>query len=148
MLSSLRCEKARMKSQAFKSVWDAIADTPEEAANLKARATAEPSLLNRRDVAGRGCVVSLLAASPSLVCFANRPLAPCALMHHIRARVEKQGLTQAKAAALYGVTQPRMSDSLRGKIDLFSLDMLVSMIARSGQTVELKVKTSRKLAPV
>lgn len=65
-------------------------------------------------------------------------------MHHIRARVEKDGLTQAKAAALYGVTQPRMSDLFRGKIDLFSLDSLVVMLARSVQTVEAKVKTSRR----
>ena len=94
-----------MTSNVFKSVWDAIADTPEEAENLKARA---------------------------------------ALMHHIRARIEKDGLTQTKAAALYGVTQPRMSDLLRGKIDLFSLDMLVVMLARSGQTVQLKVSNVRR----
>ena len=94
-----------MTSNVFKSVWDAIADTPEEAENLKARA---------------------------------------ALMHHIRARIEKDGLPQTKAAALYGVTQPRMSDLLRGKIDLFSLDMLVVMLARSGQTVQLTVSNTRR----
>ena len=94
-----------MTSNVFKSVWDAIADTPEQAENLKARA---------------------------------------ALMHHIRARIEKDGLTQTKAAALYGVTQPRMSDLLRGKIDLFSLDMLVVMLARSGQTVEFKVRAATR----
>ena len=95
-----------MASNVFKSVWDAIADTPEEAENLKARA---------------------------------------ALMHHIRARIEKDGLTQTRAAALYGVTQPRMSDLLRGKIDLFSLDMLVVMLARSGQTVEIKVRAATRI---
>jgi predicted XRE-type DNA-binding protein len=56
-----------VKSQVFKSVWDAIANTPEEAENLNARE---------------------------------------ALTYHIRARIEKEGLTQVKAAALFGVTQP------------------------------------------
>jgi predicted XRE-type DNA-binding protein len=65
-------------------------------------------------------------------------------MHHIRARIEKEGLTQTKAAALFGVTQPSMSDLMLGKIDLFSLDTLVTMLARSGQTVELKVSRVRR----
>ena len=49
-------------------------------------------------------------------------------------------LTQAEAAKRLGVTQPRISDLMRGKVDLFSLDTLVDMLALAGRRVELKVK--------
>ena len=42
-----------------------------------------------------------------------------ALMATIRAILEEEGLTQARAANLFGVTQPRVSDLVRGKIELF-----------------------------
>jgi predicted XRE-type DNA-binding protein len=41
---------------------------------------------------------------------------------------------------LLGVTQPRISDLMRGKIDLFSLDTLVNMLAAAGLKVEIKLK--------
>ena len=62
-----------------------------------------------------------------------------ALMATLRQAIAKQGLTQAQAAALLGVTQPRISDLVRGKIDLFSIDTLVDMLARAGFHVELRV---------
>ena len=37
-------------------------------------------------------------------------------------------LTQAKAAAMFGVSQPRVSDLMRGRIDRFSVDTLVAML--------------------
>lgn len=58
------------------------------------------------------------------------------LERHIRAR----SWTQAEAARQLGVTQPRISDLLRGKIDLFSLDMLVRMVGAAGLHVELRVR--------
>jgi predicted XRE-type DNA-binding protein len=54
------------------------------------------------------------------------------LMFTIRKLIQDQGLTQAKAAQLLGVTQPRISDLVRGRIDLFSIDSLVDMLARAG----------------
>jgi predicted XRE-type DNA-binding protein len=60
------------------------------------------------------------------------------LMSKIRA--EARDMTQAKAAKRFGVTQPRLNDLLRGKIDKFSLDALVNMLASAGMRVELKVK--------
>lgn len=85
----------------FKSVWDAIEDTPGEAAHMKARG-------------------ELMMA----------------VVQHIR----KNNLTQAEAAKLFGVTQPRVSDLMRGKIDLFSIDTLVQMLAAAGMRVEMKLK--------
>lgn len=60
------------------------------------------------------------------------------LMSQIR-RVSK-GLTQAEAARKFGVTQPRMNDLLRGKIDKFSLDALVNMLGKAGLRVEVQVR--------
>jgi len=57
------------------------------------------------------------------------------LERHIRA----SGLTQKDAARLLGVTQPRVSDLLSGKIDRFSVDALVNMAAAAGLYIELKV---------
>src|SRR5262249_9998718 len=54
------------------------------------------------------------------------------LMVQIRRLIEGRKLTQAAAAKLLGVTQPRISDLVRGKIDLFSIDTLVDMLARAG----------------
>ena len=49
------------------------------------------------------------------------------------------GLTQTEAAKLLGITQPRVSDLLRGKLSKFSLDALVNMLASLGKDVTLKV---------
>lgn len=61
-------------------------------------------------------------------------------MSAVITHIEKNGLTQAQAARLLGVTQPRISDLMRGKIDLFSLDTLVNMLAAAGMKVEMKLK--------
>lgn len=55
-------------------------------------------------------------------------------------RTEARDMTQAQAAKLFGVTQPRINDLLRGKIDKFSLDALVNMLAAAGLRVEMRVK--------
>lgn len=68
------------------------------------------------------------------------------LMIEISGIIKRRRLTQAAAARLLGVTQPRVSDLVRGKIDLFSIDMLVDMISRAGGTVQLAVRGTRKAA--
>jgi predicted XRE-type DNA-binding protein len=60
------------------------------------------------------------------------------LMSQVR-RASK-GLTQAEAARKFGVTQPRINDLLRGKIDKFSLDALVNMLGKAGLRVEVQVR--------
>jgi predicted XRE-type DNA-binding protein len=61
------------------------------------------------------------------------------MMIAITSYIERAGLTQAQAAKLFGVTQPRVSDLIRGKITLFSLDALVTMLAAAGLHVEMRV---------
>lgn len=51
--------------------------------------------------------------------------------------VERYNLTQAQAGKLFGVTQPRISDLIRGKINLLRLDVLVNMASKAGLHVEL-----------
>jgi predicted XRE-type DNA-binding protein len=61
------------------------------------------------------------------------------LMVEVRRLIRARKLTQRAAAKLLGVTQPRISDLIRGKIDLFSIDTLVNMLARSGMRVQLRI---------
>ena len=90
--------------QRFASVWDAIEDTPQEAASMRARSS---------------------------------------LMMNLAEAIRQQGMTQAEAAALFGVTQPRVSDLVRGKINLFSLDTLIDMAATAGMAPMVKVSKPR-----
>jgi predicted XRE-type DNA-binding protein len=62
------------------------------------------------------------------------------LMRAIRKHIEDSGQTQQQAARLFGVTQPRLNMVVKGKINEFSLDALVSMLAKAGMRVEMKVK--------
>ena len=62
-----------------------------------------------------------------------------ALMTKLREYIINQRLTQSEAAAKFGVTQPRVSDLVRGKIDLFSVDALINMAAISGQRVSISL---------
>jgi predicted XRE-type DNA-binding protein len=61
------------------------------------------------------------------------------LMRAIINHIEKRKLSQAAAAKLMGVTQPRISDLVRGKVDLFSIDMLINMASAAGLQVDLKI---------
>ncbi len=56
--------------------------------------------------------------------------------------VEAEGLTQTEAAERLGVTQPRVSDLARGKLDRFTVDALVNMLARVGRYVEVRIHPS------
>ena len=61
------------------------------------------------------------------------------LMVVLKAHISRVGLTQSQAAKVFGVTQPRISDLMRGKINLFGLDALVNMAAAAGLQIELRV---------
>lgn len=86
--------------QRFSSVWDAIEDTPQQAASMRARSE---------------------------------------LMMNLTEVIRERGMTQGDAAAFFGVTQPRVSDLMRGKINLFSLDTLIDMAATAGMSPTVKV---------
>lgn len=89
-----------MTTQTFKSVWDAIENTPEEAENMKLRS---------------------------------------ALMRDLQKHIRTRGWKQAEAAEAFHVTQPQISDLLRGKVGLFSLDTLVNMVAAAGLRIYMRV---------
>jgi predicted XRE-type DNA-binding protein len=91
------------KTKRYASVWDAIADTPEDAANLRVRSE---------------------------------------LMDKIAELVEKNGWTQLEAAQRYKVTQPRISDLLRGRISRFSLDALVNIATALGCRVHVELEAA------
>lgn len=90
-----------MANERYTSVWDALADSPEEAENLRVRA--------------------------KLI----RAIASC---------VKEWDVTQKEAAERLHVTQPRLNDLLKGKIDKFSLDALVNMLSGANLEVEIEVK--------
>jgi len=69
------------------------------------------------------------------------------MMARLRHLIASRGLTQAAAATLFGVSQPRVSDLVRGKIDLFSIDTLVDMLSHAGVKVKFTLSdTSRSRA--
>lgn len=90
-------------SERFASVWDALADTEQEAANLKARS---------------------------------------AVFHAIRKAVDAWDVPQAEAARRLGLTRPRLSDLLRGKLAKFSLDALVNIATAARLKIEIKVRAA------
>ncbi|MCC7005957.1 MAG: XRE family transcriptional regulator [Ottowia sp.] len=75
------------------------------------------------------------------------------LMMSIKEHISATKFSQAQAAKLFGVTQPRISDLIRGKISLFALDALVNMASTAGFHIEMrclpsKVSTNRSSKPV
>lgn len=62
------------------------------------------------------------------------------LMMRIEDFYRKSGMTQAQAAKVLGLTQPRLNALLKGRIGLFSLDALVNVASRAGLDVRLVVK--------
>ncbi|MBP1206049.1 putative XRE-type DNA-binding protein [Duganella sp. 1411] len=62
------------------------------------------------------------------------------LMAQLTDHIARTGLSQTEAAKLFGVTQPRVSDLMRGKINLFGIDALVNMAAAAGLRVEIQLR--------
>jgi predicted XRE-type DNA-binding protein len=90
-----------MSKKRFESVWDAIEDTPQEAASMRARSH---------------------------------------LMIELTELIRHEGWTQKVAAERFGVTQPRISDLMRGKVDLFSLDTLIDMATVAGLSPRIMIR--------
>ena len=68
------------------------------------------------------------------------------LMIRLSKLIDARRLTQAQAADLFGVTQPRVSDLVRGKIARFSIDTLVAMLGHAGVRVQIVIGRSSKVA--
>lgn len=81
---------------------------------------------------------------------------PRAEAEHLRVRAElmlalerliaRRRLTQARAAKLLGVSQPRVNDLVRGRFHRFSIDALVDMLARAGVRVRLTTERRARVA--
>ena len=61
------------------------------------------------------------------------------LMIAIRSKIERWKISQGEAARRLGVTQPRLNDLLRGRIDKFSLDALINLAGPAGLAVRLEI---------
>jgi predicted XRE-type DNA-binding protein len=62
------------------------------------------------------------------------------LLTVLKNHLTRSKMSQAQAAKLLGVTQPRVSDLMQGKINLFGLDALVNMTTAAGLHIEIRVK--------
>lgn len=61
------------------------------------------------------------------------------LTEALRTWIDREELTQAQASKRLGITQPRVSEITRGKVELLSLDYLVGLCAKAGISVGLKI---------
>lgn len=68
------------------------------------------------------------------------------LMIQLRKRLTALGATQKQAGRLLGVSQPRISDLMRGKIDRFSVDTLVKLLGMTGADVRVSVRNRSRAA--
>jgi predicted XRE-type DNA-binding protein len=78
------------------------------------------------------------AIEPSRAAAANMK-ARAEMMNAIRESVAGWDVTQAAAAKRLGLTQPRMNDLLRGRINKFSLDALINLATRAGLSVRVEI---------
>jgi predicted XRE-type DNA-binding protein len=60
----------------------------------------------------------------------------------VRSKIEGWKVSQTEAARRLGLTQPRLNDLIRGRIDKFSLDALINLAGRAGLAVQLKIKSA------
>jgi predicted XRE-type DNA-binding protein len=66
------------------------------------------------------------------------------LMTKLQTVITTRGVKQAEAAEILGVTQPRVSDLMRGRIDLFNAETLIAMLARFGIRTKLVLESRRR----
>jgi len=66
------------------------------------------------------------------------------LMLNLQKTIAARGLKQAEAVDLLGVTQPRVSDLMRGRIDLFGIDTLIDLLAKLGIRTKVVLQPSRR----
>ncbi len=61
------------------------------------------------------------------------------LMAQLEKQIKARKMTQVAAAALLGVSQSRVSDLTRGKVEKFSLDTLVEFAAKLGKPARIEL---------
>lgn len=70
-------------------------------------------------------------------------LAKAELVQHIRLLLAERKLTQARAAEILGIDQPKVSALLRGRVTGYSIDRLFRFLNALGQQVEINVRSTR-----
>jgi predicted XRE-type DNA-binding protein len=60
------------------------------------------------------------------------------IMADLRDLIKTKKLTQANAAEIFGISQSRVSDLIRGKWEKFSLEMLITLAMKAGMRISLK----------
>jgi len=65
------------------------------------------------------------------------------LVIEIRKAVRSQGLTQQEAAKRMGITQPKVSDMVRGEFSNLSERKLMDCLTRLGYDIEIKVRPAK-----
>jgi predicted XRE-type DNA-binding protein len=68
------------------------------------------------------------------------------MMTALTGYIQERKITQSRAARIMGVSQPRISDLVRGKIGLFTIDTLVNMVTAAGLKVEVDIIAGRPRA--
>ena len=68
------------------------------------------------------------------------------MMMALTGYIHERKMTQSRAAGIMGVSQPRISDLIRGKIGLFTIDTLVNMVAAAGLKVDVDITAGRPRA--
>jgi predicted XRE-type DNA-binding protein len=63
----------------------------------------------------------------------------CEIAETLRKWMDREGCTQAQAAKRLGISQPRISEIARNKVDKLSLDYLVGLCAKAGVSVKVKM---------
>jgi predicted XRE-type DNA-binding protein len=71
-------------------------------------------------------------------------VAKAKLVQRIRELIEERKLTQAKAAGLLGIDQPKVSALVRGRVEGYSIDRLIRFLNALGQRVEISVRPNGK----
>ena len=92
-------------------------------------------VMNKRVVKSSGNVFRDLGFTPEEAAILQMR---AELMADLRKYIETKPLTQAQAAKLFGVTQSRVSDLVRGKWEKFSLEMLITLATKAGMRISLK----------
>jgi predicted XRE-type DNA-binding protein len=69
-------------------------------------------------------------------------LAKAELANKISVLIRDRGLTQAKAAKLLGIDQPKVSMLLRGRLTGFSLERLMRFLMLLGQDIRITVQAT------
>ena len=132
--SGVRAARVSKKDAANKSARHRIGAQPIRATKSKAKVISEGPPYEEFD-----SVWEALGFSPQEC--ANLE-ARSALMRQIEKMIKRAGWTQAEAAKRCGVSQPRINDLLRGKIDKFSIDALVNMATALGRRINFELKAA------